>query len=203
MTFRRWAWSPVLLALPLLAVACGGDDGAGTPPLDPAGELQTIASGTAARELLASMPLTPQEMGEIIPGQAWAECGMGSSEEEELPEGVVANRAVDICSEEASVSMLVVLYETADSASDAWKAAWEEPCRECGHEPFDAGDIGDEAQGIFDRPPDTVGVGVSLRVDRVVAEVYVPFLGTDDEGREAALQVAGKVAAKVEAAIRG
>ncbi len=55
-----------LLALPLLALACGDDGGDSMPPVVTDEEL------TAAEELLASMSLTAEEVGGVFPGIAWA-----------------------------------------------------------------------------------------------------------------------------------
>ncbi len=75
MKFRWWAWLPSLL--PLLVLACG-DGGPEPPPIPereppfPEKEPASLATpATAEEELLASMVLTVEEVGEVFPDQGW------------------------------------------------------------------------------------------------------------------------------------
>ncbi len=69
MKSKRWAWLPLLLALPLLALACNGDAESAPPSVDQGGSL------TAEEELLASMALTAQEVREALPEEAETSLG--------------------------------------------------------------------------------------------------------------------------------
>ena len=183
------------LVVGIAIAGCGSEADNELPPPE---NLSPAAPGTGAEELLASMLLTPEEVGGLLAGTDWTVCAVASAEEGDvLPPGVVTHWGVDVCSaEQEVVSMNVFLHETSDSASSTWNEVLADPNRDW--ELFDAGGIGDEAQGIVDMSPATAGTGVTLRVGEVRAAVGLPF-DTDEESRQTALQVAEKLAAKIAA----
>ena len=206
----------LLLALPLLAVACG-DDGTELPtPLMPKEEPPLPTAATAEEELLASMALTAEEVGEVFPGGGeWIVFSVPqeSTPDEEPPLEQVAGWVADYNPKEVvieevgevlAVNTLLLLFETTDDAGRELQE-WTRLALEVGAgveiTEFDAGDIGDEARGQVNRTPE-VYTFVWLRVDRVLADIMLPLGLSDEERQEEALRLARKLAEKIEARLQ-
>ena len=200
MTFRWWAWLPLLL--PLLVLACG-DDGTrsrqeGVIPSEklPAPPTPRVPE----EEFLASMILTPQEVSEVLPGPAWTEGGVVLLGEmgDELPPGAVAFWG-EVVAGDGEVTMALSLYETADAAMEGFEEGLRvEPGPGVEIERFDATGIGDEAHGQGNRTPEVFTV-VFLRIDRVVADIVWAAAG--GERSEEIRLLAQRLAEKIEAGI--
>lgn len=217
MKFKQWAWLLASLVLPLLVLACG--DGGPEPPPPPIPEREppfpekepaSLATpATAEEELLASMVLTVEEVGEVFPDQGWRV--FTQPQEffgEEPPLGWVAAWIASYNPEQVAdvleVTTLLLLFETAEDASEQFldSRSAEEPGPAVKIEQFDAGGIGDEARGQVNRTPE-VYTSVLLRVDRVLVDISIPLGLTNENRREEARQLAQKLAVKIEAAIQG
>ena len=200
MQLTRWISLPLLLALPLLAVACGGGEG----------------GGRVTREItaddLASMVLTAEEVSDIL-GLALDELESGPDLGQEF-EGVAIEKAGFVAGYVAlyrsrqgneGAYYTLALFERPNGASGALKQLLEGLARtDPNIDKFDAGNIGEEAQGIvfptsLDEPAVT---GVALRVDRVLASVFVGHR-PDQDMREQARKLAEKLAEKIEAVLEG
>jgi hypothetical protein len=211
MRLERWAWLLLLLAVPSLAMACG-DDGTEPPMLAiPKEELPRATAATADEELLASMVLSAEEVGEVFPeGVEWMVFSVPqeSTPDEEPPLGQVTGWLAvynpEVTSEVFEVSTLLLLYQTAEDASRGFV---EQARLDLETGPgveiteFDAGEIGDEARGQVNRTPE-VYTFVRLRVDRVLAGISLALGRTDEERQEEALRLARKLVEKVEARLQ-
>jgi hypothetical protein len=213
MKSKRWVWLLSFVALPLLALACGGDGG-GTAET-PGGDIQEISGDD-----LASMVRTAEEVGEALPGLAPVQqthVGPVSNEDE-------IDRAIDpdvrradiqkygrVSGYEASYSpldgeeeilIMLELYQTPEGASGFLRDMLEDPQTFGGLDEFDASGIGDEAGGRTGEPiPGVPATGIVLRVDRVVAVVSISQ--SEEDVRDGVRQLAEKVARRVEAALEG
>ncbi len=165
---------------------------------------------TPEEELLASLVLTEEEVGEVFPGQEWRV--FSQPEEffgEEPPLGQVASLVAFYEPQQVAdvfeVSTLLLLFETAEDAGKQFQemsrlALEGGPGVEI--EQFDAAGIGDEAHGQVNRTPE-VYTSVLLRVDRVVVDISLPLGLTDEDMRDAARQLAQKLAEKIQASLEG
>ncbi len=183
----------MLLALPLLALACGDGGNESAPPsADQGGSL------TAEEELLASMALTAQEVRKVLPEEV--ETSLAGPERGERSEGEVARWGQRYESAGGEmVAMDLRLYETAAAAADTF-AKESDPSRDPEH--FDVADVGDEAEGSVSESPDgLLFTNAFLRVDRVL--VLLAVGPSEEERRAALLALAERLAEKVEAALEG
>ncbi len=205
MMLRRWRWLLILLAVPLLALACDGG-GTSKPPL-PVGTIDQSPPPELAGEdgVLESSLLTVQEMEELLPGQEWT--GVIGAHlnvtEEEGATGLVAGLGGTWSSGASGLDITanIRLYETADAAAEQYLersglALTPGPGVEI--EEFDSGDIGDASVSLVARTPE-VYTFVLLRVDRVLADIL--SAGPGEHEPEELQLVAQKLAEKIEAAI--
>ena len=192
MKSKRWAWLPLLLALPLLALACNGDDESATPLADRGGSL------TAEEDLLASMALTAQEVREALSEEV--ETTLGGPERGERSEGEVARWAQKYESDGGEmVAVDLRLYETADAAADRF-AKESDPRRDPEH--FDVADVGDEAEGSVSESSDgRLFTNAFLRVDKVL--VLLAVGPSEEEQRAVLLALAERLGEKGGVALEG
>jgi hypothetical protein len=177
MKLKRWAWLFLLLALPLLALACG-DDGGGPP----------------AREItvddLALMALTAGEVDKALPGLAPVQ---------QTFQGPVSNedaigRAMDPEEMRADIDKYGRIggYETSYAPGEG-----EE-------EILITLELYETAEGASDFPRDPPGVPsttIFLRVDRVFAGVSVSL--SEEDVLEEVRQLAHRLEERIEAVIEG
>ena len=184
MRLNRWA-SVMLVALPMVALACAGG-GNEQPSL---GEL------TTEEELLQSMVLTGQEVGEVFPGLLRTVLGPQRDfvSEGQRDAGVVAVWSESYQAEgRENVSIGLQLYGTADDATLQF-------AEQSGSEPrFDVGDIGEESYAFSSGADGCFLSDVRVRVQRVLALVRVNNCGVVDKS-EGARQLAQKLGEKIEA----
>lgn len=152
---------------------------------------------TADEELLASMVLTAQEVREALPEEV--ETALGGPQRVERTEGEVARwgQTYESAGGE-TVAMDLRLYESAEAAADRF-AKESDPSRE--PEDFDVPDIGDEAEASASRSMGGSSLTLFLRVDRVLALLYVG--PSEEEQRAVVLALAERLAEKIEAALEG
>lgn len=223
MKFRRSAWLLLMLAVPLLTLACGGGDDRLPTPVDqePSPEDEGLPAELSAEVvLLGSMVFTADEVGEALPRLApileisrdlvFNEDEVARADDPDDTRADIENfgRLVgyeaSYLPEEGPEEVLVVvgLYETAEGASGFLKEMLEDPETFGALDEFDVGEIGDEANGrtgelILGVP----ATGILLRVDRVFAIVTVSL--SEEDVRDEVGQFARKLAERIEAAIQG
>lgn len=211
MKFRWLAWVSLLVVVPPLALACGdgGDNGEEPPATEPVPTRPLGDPDTEEEDLLASMLLTTDEVAEVLPGDEWR---IFSREffGQEPPLGQVVGSTAGYqpqMADTVTVSTTFLLFETAEDASKGFldltrSAMGPGPGVEI--EQFDAGPIGDEAYGQVTRLPQVyTSVVFFLRVDRVLANLSLVLGLSDEERQEEVLQLAQRLAEKIEAAVQG
>lgn len=184
MRLNRWA-SVMLMALPMVALACSGD-----------GNVQLLPEElTTEEELLQSMVLTGQDVGEVFPGLSRTVSGPQRDfiSEGQRDAGVVAVWSESYEAEgRENVSIGLQLYGTADEATLQF-------AEQSGSGPgFDVGEIGEESQAFSSGANGCFLSDVRVRIQRVLALVRVSNCGDEDMSEEAR-QLAQKLAEKIEA----
>jgi len=200
MNLKVWLLS--MLALPLLALACGGEGAAPSPTITKPPELATPA--IEEERLLASTFPTIQEVSEAFPGRQWTGgTGQPVTSETQPRAGLVAawgggfGAAPSDGRPPEEIQIGLSLYDAADRASATLSDLAHPPVK---LDRFDLGAAGDESQGLVTRPsggpPYTV---VLVRVDRTLAQIILPLSDEYGERRVEVTALARTLAQKMEA----
>ena len=199
------ALTAALLVLTATALACRGGSGTVSPtPSTPTASPTAAAPPTPAssdEEMLASMALTLDEVTAASPDRQWGESealNVRELTEQDRQAGVLAGWAVQY-NADAGVQLTtgLELYETTERASKSLETVLEGLNQDFVDE-FDAGEIGDETQGLIIVPTDQkVYVDVFLRVGRVLA--FLDLASANPEKRDEVTAFAAKLAERIRA----
>ncbi len=202
----RYAWALLLIAVPVLAAACGGDGDEGTPAAGtpPPKETQVSEPATAEEQLLAGVLLTAQEMGQALPGREWAATSLGMPPPEAAgPAGLVTSWGAGYSTRDGEqITVTLDLYQTPDQADAALLGLLDQFDAEgVDIQEFDAPGVGDQAQGQVNRPSQGVYTFMFMRSGRVVGAISAPLGDKFGERREEVIEIARQLAQKLQTSL--